>query len=160
MTLLRHVSFRCTATSGASAYPNGHRNVIFARRGNPTLPIPESEQKGKTGAQALYEYLKKYNGIAISHTSATTMGTDWRDNDPEVEPLVEIYQGDRVSAEYEGAPKAAMAAMLTGAPGRLPSGGLCLERVGQRLQAWRAGFLRIIFPRTSRTLHDRRGLQP
>ena len=35
------------------------------------------------------------------------MGTDWRDNDPEVEPLVEIYQGDRVSAEYEGAPKAA-----------------------------------------------------
>ena len=35
------------------------------------------------------------------------MGTDWRDNDPEVEPLVEIFQGDRVSAEYEGAPLAA-----------------------------------------------------
>ncbi|MCW5979910.1 MAG: hypothetical protein KIT09_17650 [Bryobacteraceae bacterium] len=98
-------------------YPNGHRNVIFARRGNPTLPIPESEQKGQTGAQALYEYLKKYDGIAISHTSATTMGTDWRDNDPAVEPLVEIYQGDRVSAEYEGAPKAAYGGRLTGAPG-------------------------------------------
>ena len=98
-------------------YPNGHRNVIFARRGNPTLPIPPEEMKAKTGAQALYEYLRKYDGIAISHTSATNMGTDWRDNDPEVEPLVEIYQGDRVSAEYEGAPRAAWGGKLTGAPG-------------------------------------------
>jgi hypothetical protein len=98
-------------------YPNGHRNVIFARRGNPTLPIPPEEMKAQTGAQALYEYLRKYDGIAISHTSATGMGTDWRDNDPQVEPLVEIYQGDRVSAEYEGAPKAAWGGKLTGAPG-------------------------------------------
>jgi len=98
-------------------YPNGHRNVIFSRRGNPTLPIPAEEQKAKTGAQALYDYLKRYGGIAISHTSASTMGTDWRDNDPEVEPLVEIYQGDRVSAEYEGAPKAANALYPASAPG-------------------------------------------
>ncbi len=98
-------------------YPNGHRNVIFAKRGNPTLPIPEAEQKAQTGAAALYAYLKKYDGIAISHTSATGMGTDWRDNDAEVEPLVEIYQGDRVSAEYEGAPKAAWGGKLTTAPG-------------------------------------------
>jgi hypothetical protein len=33
------------------------------------------------------------------------MGTDWRDNDPEVEPFVEIYQGDRNSYEYEDAPR-------------------------------------------------------
>ena len=99
------------------AYPNGHRNVLFARRGNPTLPIPPAEQKAMEGARALYEYLKKYNGIAISHTSATGMGTDWRDNDPVVEPLVEIYQGDRVSAEYEGAPKAAHRANPASAPG-------------------------------------------
>ncbi len=98
-------------------YPNGHRNVIFARRGNPTLPIPESEHKGETGAKMLYEYLKKYDGIAISHTSASSMGTDWRDNDPVVEPLVEIYQGDRVSNEYEGAPKAAHRGNLASAPG-------------------------------------------
>jgi hypothetical protein len=90
----------------SAPYPNGHRNVIFPRRGIPTLPIPPSEQKGQTGAQMLYQYLKKNNGIAISHTSASSMGTDWRDNDPDVEPLVEIYQGDRVSNEYEGAPKA------------------------------------------------------
>lgn len=99
------------------SYPNGHRNVMFAKRGNPTLPIPPEEQKAQTGAKGLYEYLRRLGGIAISHTSASTMGTDWRDNDPEVEPLVEIYQGDRVSAEYEGAPKAANAADPASAPG-------------------------------------------
>src|SRR6516164_3059896 len=87
-------------------YPNGHRNIIFAERGNPTLPIPEEEQQAKSGAKPLYEYLKRCGGIAISHTSATTMGTDWRDNDPDVEPLVEIYQGDRVSYEKQAAPRA------------------------------------------------------
>ncbi|HUG80100.1 MAG TPA: hypothetical protein VML01_00445 [Bryobacterales bacterium] len=93
------------------SYPNGHRNILTATRGIPTLPIPAAEARGDTGAERLYEYLKKYNAIAISHTSATGMGTDWRDNDPEVEPLVEIYQGDRVSAEYEGAPRAATSEM-------------------------------------------------
>jgi hypothetical protein len=33
------------------------------------------------------------------------MGTDWRDNDPLVEPVVEIYQGDRNNYECEGAPR-------------------------------------------------------
>ena len=98
-------------------YPNGHRNILFATRGNPTLPISEEERTGKTGAKMLYEYLRQRNGIAISHTSATNMGTDWRDNDPAVEPLVEIYQGDRVSAEHEGAPKAAYAGNPTVQPG-------------------------------------------
>jgi hypothetical protein len=50
--------------------------------------------------------LHELNGICASHTSATGMGTDWRDNDPEVEPVVEIYQGDRMSYELEGAPRA------------------------------------------------------
>ena len=89
------------------SYPNGHRNVLVAERGIPTLVISDAERRGEEGAARLYEYLKRYNAIAIAHTSATGMGTDWRDNDPEVEPLVEIYQGNRVSAEYEGAPRAA-----------------------------------------------------
>ena len=89
------------------SYPNGHRNILVGKRGIPTLPIPRAERRGEVGAEKLYEYLRKYDAIAISHTSATGMGTDWRDNDPELEPLVEIYQGDRVSAEYEGAPRAA-----------------------------------------------------
>src|SRR5205823_944488 len=51
-------------------------------------------------------YLKELNGICASHTSATSMGTDWRDNDPQVEPIVELYQGDRMSYEKEEAPRA------------------------------------------------------
>ena len=98
-------------------YPQGHRNVFFSDRGNPTFPNVENENDPDVGAKPLYEYLKKYNGVTMSHTSATGMGTDWRDNDPEVEPLVEIYQGDRVSAEYEGAPKAAVEEDITSQAG-------------------------------------------
>ncbi len=90
-------------------FPNGHRNTIFAHRGVRTLPIPPEEASAKTGAAKLYQYLKKNNGISMPHSSATNQGTDWRDNDTEVEPLVEIYQGYRNSYEYEGAPKAATA---------------------------------------------------
>ncbi|MEO7651638.1 MAG: DUF3604 domain-containing protein, partial [Bryobacteraceae bacterium] len=114
-------------------YPNGHRNVLFAKRGIPTLPIPQAEHRGQDGAKALYEYLKKFNGIAISHTSASTMGTDWRDNDPKVEPLVEIYQGDRVSAEYEGAPKAANRGNIASAPGGF-------KPAGYVWNAWAKGY--------------------
>ena len=85
-------------------YPNGHRNVAFAARGVRTLPVAPGEQavreevKVNSGA-VLYPYLRKNRGIAFSHTSHTGMGTDWRDNDPELEPLVEIYQGMRTSAD-------------------------------------------------------------
>jgi hypothetical protein len=53
----------------------------------------------------LYAYLKTFNGITAAHTSGTTMGTDWRDNDPLVEPAVEIYQGDRQNYEMPDAPR-------------------------------------------------------
>jgi hypothetical protein len=52
-----------------------------------------------------YRYLKQFNGIVASHTSGTNMGTDWRDNDPTSEPVVEIYQGDRQNYEMPGAPR-------------------------------------------------------
>jgi hypothetical protein len=55
----------------------------------------------------LYAELRRTRGISMPHSSATAQGTDWRDNDPEVEPLIEIYQGYRTSYEYEGAPRAA-----------------------------------------------------
>ena len=50
-------------------------------------------------------YLRFFDGVCASHTSATSMGTDWRDNDPAVEPMVEIYQGDRQNYERPGAPR-------------------------------------------------------
>jgi hypothetical protein len=90
-------------TERSLGYPNGHRNLVFTRRGVRILPITPAEQKASTGP-VLYPYLRKNGGIATSHTSHTTMGTDWRDNDPELEPIVEIYQGARTSAEHDGAP--------------------------------------------------------
>src|SRR5205823_14307960 len=53
----------------------------------------------------LYPYLRAHHGIATSHTSATDQGTDWRDNDPALEPMVEIFQGYHTSYEHRGAPK-------------------------------------------------------
>ena len=55
--------------------------------------------------QMLYRYLKQYNGIVAMHTSGTNMGTDWRDNDPIAEPVVEIYQGLRQNYEMPDAPR-------------------------------------------------------
>jgi hypothetical protein len=90
-------------------YPEGHRNVIFAQRGIRTLPrLPLSRPDESVPApdtQMLYSYLKAFNGIVASHTSGTLMGTDWRDNDPLVEPAVEIYQGDRQNYEMPDAPR-------------------------------------------------------
>lgn len=88
-------------------FPNGHRNIVFAHRGVRTLPIPRDEAQGKVGPAKLYQYLHENRGISMPHSIATDQGTDWQDNDPEVEPLVEIYQGYRNSYEYEGAPRAA-----------------------------------------------------
>jgi len=90
-------------------YPEGHRNVIFAQRGVRTLPrLPitkENETVHAPDTLMLYSYLKFFNGIAAAHTSATGMGTDWRDNDPVAEPIVEIYQGDRQNYEMPDAPR-------------------------------------------------------
>ena len=91
-------------------YPEGHRNVLFAHRGIHTLPrLPIS--KAATVAPApdtlmLYRYLRQFGGVVAAHTSATNMGTDWRNNDSLVETTVEIYQGDRQNYEMPAAPRA------------------------------------------------------
>jgi hypothetical protein len=90
------------------AYPNGHRNVMFPKRGVRTLPrLVRSGQVVDDDTDMLYAYLKEHGGICASHTSATGMGTDWRDVDPAYEPMVEIYQGHRNSYEHFGAPRVA-----------------------------------------------------
>src|SRR6185437_11143836 len=107
-------------------YPNGHRNVIFPRPGIRPLPrasLPVAEgtpEKGAPDTKLLYAYLKHFGAICSSHTSATNMGTDWRDNDPDVEPVVEIYQGCRHNYEHFGAPRSATAETQIG--GYQPSG--------------------------------------
>ena len=123
-------------------YPNGHRNVVTARRGVRVLPIAPGENLGQGGSWAeamiqaedemiagrapsgvdrqvvrsetvLYPYLRKNDAIAMPHTPVNmVMGTDWGGEegtitiDPELEPLVEIFQGARISSEHEGAPLA------------------------------------------------------
>ncbi len=91
-------------------YPEGHRNVIFAQRGVRTLPrtpkVDEATPGNAPDTQMLYQYLRHFKGIVASHTSGTNMGTDWRDNDSLVEPIVEIYQGDRQNYELPDAPRA------------------------------------------------------
>ncbi|MBM3853497.1 MAG: hypothetical protein FJ399_10110 [Verrucomicrobia bacterium] len=91
-------------------YPEGHRNVVFAQRGVRTLPrLPKTQPEPVVSApdtQMLYAYLRHFQGVCASHTSATDMGTDWRDNAPDVEPMVEIYQGARQNYERPGAPRA------------------------------------------------------
>ncbi|MBI3880112.1 MAG: hypothetical protein HY301_08600 [Verrucomicrobia bacterium] len=90
-------------------YPEGHRNVVFEQRGVRTLPrLPISDRNANIHApdtQMLYKYLRQFDGVCASHTSATSMGTDWRDWDPQVEPMVEIYQGCRQNYERPGAPR-------------------------------------------------------
>jgi hypothetical protein len=92
-------------------YPSGHRNVMFAQRGVRTLARhPDTKGTAETGApdtKMLYRYLRQFDGICASHTSATDMGTDWRDFDLVAEPVVELYQGCRQNYEYLGAPRSA-----------------------------------------------------
>jgi hypothetical protein len=94
-------------------YPEGHRNVLFAKRGVRTLPrLPLSAATSSApgppapDTNMLYSYLHFFGGISAPHTSATDQGTDWRNHDPGVEPFVEIYQGDRQDYEMPGAPRA------------------------------------------------------
>jgi hypothetical protein len=104
-------------------YPNGHRNVIMPRRGIRPLPRGElkgTPEEGTPDTKILYAYLKHFGGMCASHTSGTNMGTDWRDNDPDVEPVVEIYQGHRHNYEHFGAPRSATAETQIG--GYQPAG--------------------------------------
>ncbi len=96
------------------SYPSGHRNVMLPRRGiRPLLRmqgrnrVNGTEEGGSPDIQNLFAYLKHFGGICSSHTSGTNMGTDWRDWDREVEPVVELFQGHRQSYELSGGPTAA-----------------------------------------------------
>ncbi|HEV3333442.1 MAG TPA: hypothetical protein VG096_20805 [Bryobacteraceae bacterium] len=92
------------------SFPEGHRNILFDQRGVRPLPRLPLSSVNSTGpapdTNMLYSYLHFFTGITAAHTSATNQGTDWRNNDPQVEPFVEIYQGDRQDYEMAGAPRA------------------------------------------------------
>ena len=109
--------------------PFGHRNLIYTHRDYPIVPffipahprflLPDSPDGElltfssmgfgsgvRNETKLLYEVARKTNGLAIPHTSGTdSMGTDWRDNDPEVDTVAEIYQGARQNYEHKNAPR-------------------------------------------------------
>ena len=88
-------------------FPSGHRNAMFAQRGVRVVKITdeEREKNDEVGVEPFFQNLRENRGIVMSHTSATGAGTDWSDHDPEVDTLVEIYQGYRRNYEHEGAPR-------------------------------------------------------
>jgi hypothetical protein len=113
----------------SAVYPNGHRNIFFANRSKsrvtpfnmkdgaqgfdmPLNPIGDEPGVGtgeltENDTKLLYEDIGPRGGLAVPHTSSNRMGTDWRDNNPALEPVVEIYQGARANSEKLGAPLAA-----------------------------------------------------
>jgi hypothetical protein len=109
------------------AYPFGHKNIFHVYRGARVVPffykyevrpwgkdVPGNDRLGVEGrsvveneSELLYEQLRKSRGIAMAHTSATYMGTDWHAWGGDVEPAVEIYQGARTVYEEPNGPGAA-----------------------------------------------------
>ena len=105
-------------------WPWGHRNVVFAERGGPIVYInrgtyrnsiwqkelPAKAGVGEIEPGELWDILQRSgrNVALVSHTGATGMGTDWNNYDEidyDLETLVEIFQGARVSYEARGAPQ-------------------------------------------------------
>ncbi|MCX6856760.1 MAG: hypothetical protein NTV80_17865 [Verrucomicrobia bacterium] len=106
-------------------WPYGHRNMVFAQRGGPIVYIQrknyldspwqkifpvKTEGEAELHPTELWDVLTRYGKpvTAISHTGATSMGTDWDQIPPvdhRVENVIEIYQGARVSYEGLNAPQ-------------------------------------------------------
>ena len=156
MTDMHHLPGKYTSIFGyerSVTQPNGHRNIFFADRTGEVVPFFMRDSRGyalganprgdippiatgdvvRDDTKHLYEAVRRMGGIAISHTSGTRMGTDWRDNDPEIEPVVEIMQGARTNYEYVGAPLSAK----SGEPADAPGG---YEPIGMVRNAWNKGY--------------------
>lgn len=137
--------------------PFGHRNLIYTHRDYPIVPffipahprflLPDSPDGElltfssmgfgsgvRNETKLLYEVARRTGGLAIPHTSGTdSMGTDWRDNDPEVDVVAEIYQGARQSYEHKNAPRG----IRDGEEGEAAGG---FQEPGMLWNAWSKGY--------------------
>lgn len=92
-------------------WPYGHRNIINLERGTVAFPKTmarerESEDFPREPEELrLWNHLRGQDVITIPHTIAAGGGTNFAFNDPAMEPLLEIYQGCRMSYEADGAPR-------------------------------------------------------
>jgi hypothetical protein len=85
--------------------PWGHRNVILLDRNYE--PVPASYDEGDLGVSplGLFAALRGKSALSIPHTTAwAAKQVSWDYADPDVERLVEMYQGRRSTYEYNGAP--------------------------------------------------------
>jgi hypothetical protein len=85
--------------------PWGHRNIVHLDRNYE--PVPASYDTGDPGVDpfGLFAALRGKHATSIPHTSAWgAKQVSWDYADPDLERLVEIYQGARSTYEYKGAP--------------------------------------------------------
>ncbi|MFN0171214.1 MAG: hypothetical protein ACKV22_32765 [Bryobacteraceae bacterium] len=85
--------------------PWGHRNIV--NLGRKYEMVPGSYDLGDAGVSpwGLFAALRGKQAISIPHTSAWgNKQVSWDYYDPEIERIVEIYQGLRSTYEYNGAP--------------------------------------------------------
>jgi hypothetical protein len=85
--------------------PWGHRNIVNLNRDYTV--VPGSYDLGDTGVSpnGLWAALRGKKAITIPHTTAwQNKQVSWDYNDPDIERIVEIYQGLRSTYEYNGAP--------------------------------------------------------
>ena len=92
-------------------WPYGHRNVINLHRGTTAIgrTLPRDRENPESPREPdelrVWEKLRGQDAITIPHTIAAGGGTDFSFNDPALEPLLEIYQGCRMSYEAANAPR-------------------------------------------------------
>ena len=99
----------------------GHRNVFFLKRGWEVNPSDHwflgrgLQVKDTNPDTTLYPWLKKKGGaLTAAHTPAYAKGVmkgTWTYNDPQVEPVAEIFQGFRRDYERPGAGVAEQASL-------------------------------------------------
>lgn len=89
--------------------PQGHRNIIMPRRGVRVLPVFGAQNIDEKGSiqdtRLLFDFLHHYNFVSIPHTIATGAGANFVDYAPDVDCVVEIYQGARNAYEYPNCPR-------------------------------------------------------
>ena len=117
-------------------WPYGHRNVISPKRGEvafaPTIPTDQqNENFPRTDDEVkLWQTLKGQDVITIPHTIAAGGGGQLGLQRPALEPLLEIYQGCRMSYETKGAPRVG--------PGNRYEDGLATAALGK---GYKLGFI-------------------
>ena len=82
---------------GSFARRGGHKNVVYAKRGNPCFEVD--------APKGLFEALKGRNAVAIPHQLADGgSATDWSQWNAEFETVAEVFQA-RGSYEFGGCPR-------------------------------------------------------